>query len=91
MVLGNFFLLIKIKRSDVGFFCLFLIKVRICSYCFLVWFFLIRLILFCRIRMCFSFMIFIVVRCLEVWGWGYDLFLVIEKEFKINKLYMLFI
>lgn len=36
-------------------------------------------------------MIFIVVRCLEVWGWGYDLFLVIEKEFKVNKLYMLFI
>jgi hypothetical protein len=31
-----------------------------------------RSILFCRIRMCFSFMISIAARCSEVWGWGQD-------------------
>lgn len=47
-------------------------KARICSYCSLAWLSFTRSILFCRIRMCFNFMISIAAKCSEVWGWGHD-------------------
>lgn len=45
---------------------------RICSYCSLAWLSLTKSILFCRIRMCFSFIISIAAKCSEVCGWGHD-------------------
>lgn len=47
-------------------------KARICSYCSLAWLSFTRSILFCRMRMCFSFMISMAARCSDVWGWGHD-------------------
>lgn len=47
---------------------------KICSYCSFAWPSLTRSILFCKIRMCFSFMISIAAKCSDVCGWGHDSF-----------------
>lgn len=47
-------------------------NVRICSYCSLAWLSFTRSILFCRMRMCFSFMISMAARCSDVCGCGHD-------------------
>lgn len=45
---------------------------RICSYCSFACPSFTRSILFCRIRMCFSFIISIAAKCSDVWGCGHD-------------------
>ena len=49
-------------------------NLSIWSYCSLAWLSFTKSILFCRIIMCFNFIISIAARCSEVWGWGQDSF-----------------
>ena len=44
------------------------------SYCSLAWLSFTKSILFCKIRMCLSFMISMAAKCSDVWGWGQDSF-----------------
>uniref|UniRef100_A0A0E9XF51 Uncharacterized protein n=1 Tax=Anguilla anguilla TaxID=7936 RepID=A0A0E9XF51_ANGAN len=55
-------------------------KARICSYCSLAWLSFTRSILFCRIRMCFSFIISMAARCSDVCGCGHDSFPAISSS-----------
>ena len=49
-----------------------LTNAKICSYCSFAWLSFTRSILFCRIRMCFSFIISTAAKCSDVWGCGHD-------------------
>lgn len=45
---------------------------KICSYCSFAWASFTKSILFCKITICFSFIISIAAKCSDVWGWGHD-------------------